>query len=342
MHYPDLARGINFPNWAPDYRGFKPSEGQLAELFELGFTHLRLPIEGEKLMPAFSSSEETKDFLDHLKRSVQQLQRLGFALSLDMHPGPDFSSLHETKPKQGFEQLRIAWEQLINGLSLASAGVQKRLVLELLNEPVPPQGIWWPQAQKLVTHLRKSGITLPLVVGPANYQRFETLVASKPLQGTGLIYAIHYYDPFVFTHQGISWDDTSPLKDIAFLPFPASLDHGAVKAQLYDLKIRGKRKAVEEIETVLARPWTRERIAADLQKVKEWAMEAQAPVLLNEFGVLNFAVAQSARTKWIQSVREAAEDACLGWAHWEYSDGFGFADPQTGQLDPAMIKALLE
>ena len=50
-----LARGFNLPNWDPDYSGYKPDDSLLKQLNMLGFTHIRLPVNGERFMARFAS-----------------------------------------------------------------------------------------------------------------------------------------------------------------------------------------------------------------------------------------------------------------------------------------------
>ena len=66
--------------------------------------------------------------------------------------------------------------------------------------------------------------------------------------------------------------------------------------------------------------------------------------ILNEFGVLRWKANASDRARWLRAVRGAAERDCIGWAHWDYADGFGFmrrvGDRETP--DPVTIDALLD
>ena len=66
-------------------------------------------------------------------------------------------------------------------------------------------------------------------------------------------------------------------------------------------------------------------------------------MLLNEFGVLAWKAPSNDRLQWLETVRRAAEHACLGWAHWDYADAFGFVRRVgTREIpDEAALKALL-
>ena len=82
----------------------------------------------------------------------------------------------------------------------------------------------------------------------------------------------------------------------------------------------------------------------EIAQAGSWSERQQRPVILNEFGVLRWKAAPTDRARWLRTVRSAAEDACVGWAHWDYADGFGFMR-RTGDRevpDPISIDALLE
>ncbi|WP_180966947.1 glycoside hydrolase family 5 protein [Cohaesibacter celericrescens] len=333
-----LARGFNLPNWDPGHNGLKPDDLLLSQLRTEGFSHIRLPIDGEKLMTAFSGPKEIKAYLDHLEDQVIRLHGLGFSLSLDMHPGGRFQTLHLKIPAAGLKLLTQAWELIA---ARAKSWPKAGIYFELLNEPVPAQEVWWPQAQSLVTLLNETAKGRGLIVGPAVYQRYEPLLDADPLIGQDLIYAIHYYDPFPFTHQAMTWGEGSYLSRIGQLPFPADANHPALMAQIKKLEQAGDTEAVADLRQTFAQPWDAARVSADFAPVGAWSKRHNVAVIVNEFGVLNFDVDKWARTDWLRAVRQAAEEHCLGWTHWEFSNGFGMVDPQTTLIDPFVLDALM-
>jgi len=57
-----------------------------------------------------------------------------------------------------------------------------------------------------------------IVVGPAGWNSYYNLAVMPAYADTNLVVTFHFYDPFLFTHQGASWTD--PPGDIAGVPFP--------------------------------------------------------------------------------------------------------------------------
>nr|WP_321454577.1 cellulase family glycosylhydrolase [uncultured Cohaesibacter sp.] len=333
-----LARGFNLPNWDPDYKGFKPDDGLLKVLRQLGFTHIRLPVRAEHFMARFSSSQQISSYLEALGKTVHRLEGLGYVISIDMHPSRPFQSLHKDIPDEGYNSLEEAWDRIAQK---AKGWSRKSVYFELLNEPVPPQSVWWAQAQKLATHLNKTDPGRRLIVGPAVFQRVEALANAEPLKGEGLVYAIHYYDPMAFTHQGMSWMPGSSLAIIGHMPFPGDATSEALLKQVAKLKSLGKDEAAKGILESYRQGWNAERIATALGAVGAWSQRNKAPVIVNEFGALTFDVDPHDRVNWLRAVRQGAESNCLGWTHWDFSDGFKMVDPRTTLPDPLVLDALL-
>ncbi len=333
-----LARGFNLPNWDPAYSGYKPDDSLLGQLNALGFTHIRLPVPAERFMETFSTPEQISAYSAALDAEVTRLVGLDYAVSIDLHPSSPFQHLHMQQPEKGLALLLDAWDRIA---ALSVQWPRELVYFELLNEPAPSQSVWWPQAQKLVTHLNATEPGRKLVVGPAVFQRSEILAASEPLVGEGLVYAIHYYDPMVFTHQAMTWMPQSPLALISHVPFPADASSPLLIKQVEKLKAAGMSDAAERMLESYRDGWNAERIAAALAEVGKWSRDHKLPVIINEFGTLTFAVDPHARAEWLRAVRTAAEQNCLGWTHWDFSDGFMMVNPETTLPDPLVLDALL-
>ena len=333
-----LARGFNLPNWDPSYTGYKPDDSLLVHLRKEGFSHIRLPVDGEQLMRRFASANGIESFLDALDTEVLRLIGLGYAVSVDMHPKRRFQTLHRENPDLGYAALLEAWDRVA---ARARDWPVEMVYFELLNEPTPPQTIWWAQAQELVSYLNGRAPGRALVVGPAVFQRHEPLLSANPLVGKDLTYAIHYYDPFLFTHQAMTWRPGSFMEKIGQLPFPGDLKHPAVQKRLAAMWREGDEEAVKAIEQTYAEPWDAARIASVLAPVGAWAERHGVAVIVNEFGVLTFDVDPWARTDWLRAVRQGAEYHCLGWTHWDFSQGFAMVDPKTSLPDLFVLDALI-
>jgi endoglucanase len=161
------------------------------------------------------------------------------------------------------------------------------------------------------------------------------------LSDRNVVYAIHFYDPMVFTHQG-HWDPSKPLSDIRGLPFPIQADDKAVQDIRRQLIDGGKQPALELLDKGIARAKRGDVFGSELQPAISWQAQFSRPLIINEFGVLKGAAPEDSRVRWLGSVVRFAEQHCWGWAHWEYDQGFGLLDAKTGKPDAKVMRALLQ
>jgi len=107
-----LSRGFNLTSWMSGEATRRPDQAVLANLRARGFTHIRLPVAAERLLTAFGSRDGVARQLTELDTAVDTLIRLGFGVSLDLHPGDRFGRLHASDPSRGFELIEPLWQTL--------------------------------------------------------------------------------------------------------------------------------------------------------------------------------------------------------------------------------------
>jgi endoglucanase len=312
-----LARGFNLTGWLDGPIVRRPDEGVLASLHARGFTHIRLPVTAERLMGDFTGQVEAEGRLAELDRAIATLTAIGFGISLDLHPGGKLSRLHVAEPSRALTLIEALWRMLARRYARYP---DDRLFFELLNEPAVDARTWNAQAARLIATLREEAPGRTLIYGPANFQRIDALLETRPFPDANIVYAVHFYDPMIFTHQGQDWSD-DPLRDLHGIPFPASLTDARVREPRNSLTNPAARKLIDD---ALAAPWTEDRIERDIARAGAWADQNRRAVILNEFGVLGWKAPRADRLRWLATVRAATERHCIGWAHWEYADGFGF------------------
>ena len=98
----------------------------------------------------------------------------------------------------------------------------ERVFFELRNEPrdIKPEE-WRAQAKAIIKAVRKVAPNHTLIVGFHDWNSRAALIDSKPFDDKNIIYTFHYYDPFVFTHQGATWSSEG-LPELKGVPFPAA------------------------------------------------------------------------------------------------------------------------
>lgn len=332
-----LAKGFNLPDHAPLRSSKKADVRILARLRDLGMTHVRLPISAEFYLPSFSGRATLASASDDLERTLERLLALGYCVTVDMHPQSDFSTLLRADAEAGYAALLDGWRGLAKRLSQWPSN---RVYVELLNEPATTDAIWRELAERLTRELRPILPNTTFIVGPAPFQRFEALARWRPLPDPNIVYAFHYYSPMIFTHQGAEWDVGSAYARLARVPFPIKSND----VRLLDLAdayaAKGDAPISEQLREAAKTEFTAATIMAQFAQIGAWSREHSAPVIVNEFGALRFKAKREDRLDWLAAVSAAARSNGFGWAHWDFSDGFGMVGAD-GQLDMAVIRALL-
>ncbi|WJR68285.1 cellulase family glycosylhydrolase [Neorhizobium sp. CSC1952] len=328
------SRGFNLPDWLDRKDGIAPSEAVLEKLRQTGFESVRLPVNGDLISAGDTAA------LHRIRDGVMNLVGRGFAVIVDMHPSASLHTALRDDFDAGAERAARAWTALRDVIAdLPASSVYP----ELLNEPPLERGAWIPLRDRLAETVRDRCPLHTLVWGPAPYQGIWELNDTPPLADDNQIAAIHFYAPMAFTHQCQTWDTSSPLARIANLPFPATKDTPRIREFIEELRAAGDEQAATLIEEQSSTPWTEAAIAAEFAGLAHWSKTQGCPVMMNEFGVLNFCVDAESRTFWVRAVRQAAEAHGIGWTYWELDQGFGFIGSRlsTEGFDRSMIAALI-
>lgn len=332
-----LARGFNLDGWMNGPGATPPDSAVLRSLRDAGMTHVRLPVPAERVMPQFATEADIREQLRTIDKALTELVSLGYTVSVDLHPGKQFSRLHRDNPSGSMKALEDAWSRLASIIERYPAAW---IFAELLNEPDIDASRWQSEAERLARFIRQLLPRTTLIVGPVNWQRADSLPNFRPLHDLNVVYAIHFYDPMVFTHQG-HWDATDPMSNVRGVPFPVKADDPAVQKLRQQLIADNKQRALEEIDNALAQARTGDVVSRQLAPAVAWQTQFGRPLIVNEFGVLKAHAPQDSRVRWLQSVVGFAERHCWGWAHWELAQGFGLVDANTGKPDADIMRALL-
>lgn len=335
-----VARGVNLPNWEAEDPRYRPTLQTLSKLYDQGLTHIRLPIFHSDFNTNHFSSPEAQAYSSQILAEIKKLTGIGYVVSVDLHPDADFNSLYRTRPNEGYAALESIWRYLA---SLLAETDPDTVLLELLNEPDTEPAIWQDHVRQLAVQLRRWMPHHTFVVGPHGPMRHESLAGFDPLNDANIIYAIHFYDPFIFTHQGAEWlAEDDPVRLSTDVPFPSIKDDPRIATIIASLQASGHLKAIAEVSRTFEEPWTEKDIENAFRTARLWAERHSVPIIVNEFGVLSHHAPRDDRLYWLGVVTKQAEANCLGWTHWDYSDGFGLVDPDSQRIDEEALNQLLK
>ena len=300
--------------------------------------HVRLTIAADSVVADFAGAGAVSAKVAAIDATLDLLLKLDYAVIVDLHSSDKLFAMLRADPVQGQARVTEAWRALA---PLFKPGRSGRLYAELLNEP-PLEGTDWAAMQAaLLPQLRALLPTTPLILSTGGPQRVEKLTASEPAADKNVLYAVHFYDPFYFTHQGADWiDDVPGIGALRDMPFPVVPGSERLALTVAELRLAGQTGLADKLAG-LTKPYGETDVAQAMQALADWSRRTGAPVIIDEFGVYGGRAVKADRIHWLETVVGAAQANCLGWTHWEFRDGFGFVDPDSGKPDPELTKALL-
>jgi endoglucanase len=294
-------------------------------LKRLGFTSIRLPVAFEYFEDKHIPDEQ---IFSHIDNIVRQCGLYGFKLVICYHSGSfnDDNYLTETP--------RIAdlWVKLAKRYIHVSPD---KLFFELYNEPphMDPQK-WKDAAYNIVTAIRKIDKQRTLIVGASNYNSIYELSRFVRLADENIIYTFHFYEPFLFTHQGAEW--VGEQESTVGVPFPYSAENFPVinpKAKNTDGEKNYKEYPVDGNE---------QSVKDKLQIVKNWGNKYDVPLLCGEYGVYNKYADIDSRCRYIKTVRQALKTLNIPGMLWDYNGNFSIFNgaPTVDNLPDCMKDAI--
>jgi endoglucanase len=337
--YAVLTRGVNISRWfwlnddrSDFYYQTYISDAQLAEIRATGFNHVRLPIDPAYLIEV-STLRVLPDpqMVDHIEQAIQRILAQDLAVIVDLHPLDDFKAqlMTDTGLQAAFEQL---WEQLARRFSPLNP---ERVFLEVMNEPAPEDGsIWPPLQERFVNAMRRGAPQHTLIVGGVNFNSIDGLLALPLLSDRNLIYNFHFYDPFIFTHQGAFWLPT--VGAVYNLPYPSTGGRCGTLPDFFNEQANQDAGWYCNNET-----WDFSRIETRIQQAAVWAQQNGVRITANEFGVYPSVSPPADRLQWFRDTRTILERYNIGWTVWGYDDIFGLGyTPDSPVMDAEVLAAL--
>ena len=210
----------------------------------------------------------------------------------------------------------------------------EKVFFELRNEPHDIKAdVWRAQAEAVIKAVRKIAPNHTLIVGFHDWNSRAALIESKPFADPNIIYTFHYYDPFLFTHQGANWAGEG-LPDLKYVPFPYS------KKQKIETPDSAKGKWVESLINSYKTDSGAEKMFNDLKAAKDWSVKYKAPIFLGEFGSFSKLPTIEDRCRHAATVYMILGKLDIPSAWWEWDGGFNMFEKGTTKIAPCMRDAV--
>jgi aryl-phospho-beta-D-glucosidase BglC (GH1 family) len=338
-----LRRGINLSDWfaqVGDPGGYNKQHFDTAitphdlDLIQaMGFDHVRLSVDPRPMFHARQADQIASDDLAYLDAAVKMILDRGLAVEINIFADGEFKQKLATDD-EFVEQFADFWRAMARHYATLDAD---RVFFEILNEPEGKDRYrWYGVEAKLAAAIRDGAPEHTIIATGAHWSDDDDLVFLEPLRDANVIYAFHFYEAHIFTHQGATWS-SNYWHELKGVPYPSTPEN--VQAAAAELPDAVHRLAV--VRYGLDR-WNAARIDAEIGQVVAWARRWSVPVVCNEFGVYRKNAEPKDRLAWLTDVRTALEKRGVGWAMWEYHGGFGVVNTENGQPvpDEATVRAL--
>lgn len=329
---PLLNKGVNLTQWfqASSVRQIqfsKYTRADLEHIRALGCDMIRLPINLHAMTSGAPDYVIDPLLYTLLDQVVTWTEELGLTLILDNHT---FDPNAATDPAIG-EVLNKVW------LQMAGHYKDRAVVYEVLNEPHGiPATAWGRIQQDVIDVIRSVDTEHFIIVGGVNYNSYNDLATLPGYTDTRLIYTFHFYDPFLFTHQGASWASPS-LEPLSGMPFP----YGASPMPALPSSLRNT--WIESAYNSYATEGTAARVKQLIDIAVAFGIQRGVPVYCGELGVFIPNSDDAQRVAWYKLVREYLEQKGIPWTSWDYQGGFGlFEKGSDEQFDFDLNVPLLE
>lgn len=315
-----------YPGWASG-----------ADLRRAGYDFIRMPVNPAPLLE--NTAEVRELLLDEVEAGMRPYLAAGLHVIVDMQfwspPNQAWTAQNvvasPTSPKF------TAYRDLIRQVAARLAHYpQGDVALELLNEP--PQRdcetAWILEQRLLLRAVRGVAPNLPVLVSGCQGQLSGLLALDRTkinMDDPNLVFSFHFYEPFLFTHQGGHQD----YKFIEDVPFPATARKLAMAMSATIRKIdearlprmealAAKARAIRELTNYAASGADKAFIEKRFDALSAWMKTndvSPSQVLIGEFSAINWRMRDTSeyrksRIKWDIAVQAAADNRGVASAYW--------------------------
>lgn len=318
-----FSRGVNLTGWfsadSPGGLQFSRYDKEdFLNIKSLGADVIRLPINLHKMTSGYPEYKLDPVFLYFINKAVDLAEETKINIILDNHS----DQLGSVTPDSIDKVLVPVWKQMAQEFSSRSSFVH----YEILNEPRGISDTKWNEIQqKVIDAIRVYDKFHYIIAGPSNWNSFYNLKNLKVFNDPKIIYTFHFYDPFLFTHQGASWTDPSMVA-LSGMPFPYS----AAGMPSFPASLKGT--WIESNFNNYKQEGTVEKVKALIDIAKKFKTDNNVILYCGEFGVYMPNSANNDRIVWYELVRKYLEESGISWTIWDYHGGFGVFHKNTAGL----------
>jgi endoglucanase len=331
-----LGKGTNLAHWLSqtrrtgDERRDFIDESDIALIAELGFDHVRLPIDEEQMWDVDGNRDT--DAFDIMGDAIRWSLKHKLKVSVDLHILRSHHFNAAEKPLWTDPAAQDQFVALWQDLSLALRDYPNDMVVyELMNEPVADNPDDWNKVlAKAFAALRTLEPRRTIVIGSNQWQSADTFDDLKVPDDGNIILSYHFYEPFLLSHIATSWTFLRDYKGPVHYP-------GVI---LTEAEFAALPEAQQKIvEGWVGRRFDKQVLTEMMEKPLRVAKTLGLPLYCGEYGIFDFAPSED-RMRWYRDIQAIFKANGVSSANWNYkSDQFGFVG-NDGHIIEA-VKAVL-
>lgn len=296
---------------------------KLNQIAQQGFKTVRLPVAFD-LFTYPNSSTLQPQLLTKLKEIYFTCYNLKLHLIITYHYGVfNENSLYN----QEINHVSWIWKQVQQ--TFKGHGYEY-LFFELYNEPTMSATRWKQTAEKLISYIRGEDSNRIYIIGGTNYNGLTDLMDMGKLSDEKLFYTFHFYEPYIFTHQGADWtNDKTYMKGF---PYPYK------RRKMPQMSKEAIGTSVEKDYNKYYFEGTKQYIDDRLNQIANFCAKNNMPLICTEAGVIDVADKDS-RSNYLKDISISMYQYHIPLTLWDYDQRFSIKQDST-TIFPSLNKWL--
>ena len=333
-----IFKGTNIAHWLSQSEASGAArdsffqEKDVIAIKELGFDHLRLPIDEVQMWDEKGVRHE--DAFKLMTNCLDWCQKYQLKVIVDLHILRSHHFNAKVKPlwtdpkeQEKFYNLWIDLSSVLKKYPVSD------VAYELMNEAVADDPEQWNNlVANAVKALRNLEPDRMIVIGSNRWQSANTFDVLKVPNDKNIILSFHFYEPFLLTHYHAGWtvlkNYTGPVHYPGELLTKAEFNALAPDQQAIAKDWVGKEWNMQKMEEMMQLP---------VKKSKDLGLQ----VYCGEYGVIENAL-EADKIRWYNDMSSVFSKYGIASANWNYKSGqFGLIDGHGMKRD-SMIQAILK
>ncbi|MFZ1290684.1 MAG: cellulase family glycosylhydrolase [Melioribacteraceae bacterium] len=333
-----FTKGVNLTNWfqaenISQINFTKFTQEDFKYLKSIGSNIIRLPINFHAMIIDSSIFKIDPYIFFLLDKTCDWAEEEKINLIIDNHSINQSSNLSINRSKnteQNVEEILIPiWKQISEHFKNRT----NLIYYEVLNEPHEISNFNWNKIQqKVVSEIRNIDSVHTIIVGAANFNNYKDLDSLQLFDDKNIIYTFHFYEPFLFTHQGASWINPS-MEKVKNIPFPYSKE----KMPYFDSSF--SQTWIESIYNKYKIEGTNYNLSKLIQSIAKFKEEKNVEIFCGEFGSLKSNLENKGRNNWYKFISENFSKNNIPWTIWDFNGDFGLFN-NNSKIDLNLLQSL--